>query len=57
MLRQYLPRSADLGKFSQAALVRKAGVMGIVICGGVVRPGDRIAVVLPVGPHRELERV
>lgn len=34
--------------------VFKAGVMAIVLQGGAVRPGDRIAVTLPDGPHRPL---
>ena len=38
-------------------LVRKAGVMGIVLKGGVIRPEDGIAVLLPPEPHRPLEPV
>lgn len=38
-------------------LVRKAGVMGIVDAGGVVRPGDEVRIVLPPTPHRPLDRV
>lgn len=38
-------------------LVRKAGVMGIVLASGEVRPGDPIRVVLPPEPHRTLETV
>lgn len=41
----------------QGNLIRKAGVMGIVLAGGAVRPGDRIRVELPALPHRPLERV
>ncbi|GGN28371.1 MOSC domain-containing protein [Actinoplanes campanulatus] len=37
--------------------VRKAGVMGVVLRGGVIRPGDPVAVELPPGPHGPLERV
>lgn len=37
-----------------AGLVRKAGVMGIVIEGGVVQPGDGIGILLPAGGHRPL---
>ncbi len=37
--------------------LRKAGVMSIVVAGGVVRPGDAISAILPRGPHRPLERV
>ena len=35
-------------------LVRKAGVMSIVLTGGEVRPGDAIEVELPAHPHRPL---
>ncbi|NOU64804.1 MOSC domain-containing protein [Paenibacillus sp. LMG 31461] len=38
-------------------LIRKAGVMGIVLSGGEVRVGDEIRVILPVEPYRPLERV
>lgn len=38
-------------------LVRKAGVMGVVVAGGTVQPGDPVTVKLPVEPHRALERV
>lgn len=38
-------------------LIRKAGVMGIVLTGGEVRPGDPIVVELPPEPHRPLDRV
>jgi len=38
-------------------MVRLAGIMGVVIAGGIVRPGDAIAISLPPGPHRKLERV
>jgi len=48
---------AVLGRDADGRLVRKAGVMGIVIAGGEVFPGDRIALRLPAQPHRPLERV
>jgi MOSC domain-containing protein YiiM len=38
-------------------LVRKAGVMGIVLAGGEVRAGDAISVALPDGPHEALKPV
>jgi len=38
-------------------LIRKAGVMGVVDAGGVVRPGDEVRIVLPPKPHRPLDRV
>lgn len=48
---------ATLDRDAQRNLVRKAGIMGIVVAGGLVRPGDSIAVTLPEGPHRPLEKV
>jgi MOSC domain-containing protein YiiM len=48
---------AVLGRDPDGNLVRKAGVMGIVITGGDVRPGDPIKVELPPPPHRSLDRV
>jgi MOSC domain-containing protein YiiM len=38
-------------------LVRKSGVMGIVLKGGEVKPGDTIKVGLPPEPHRPLQCV
>ncbi|WFR96256.1 MOSC domain-containing protein [Rhizobium tumorigenes] len=38
-------------------IVRKAGVMTIVLAGGSVQPGDQIEAHLPPLPHRPLERV
>ena len=38
-------------------LVRRAGVMAIVLASGRVRTGDSIDVVLPAGPHVALDRV
>jgi MOSC domain-containing protein YiiM len=48
---------ATLDRDADGNLVRKAGIMGIVLAGGVVRPGDEIAVTLPEGPHRPLQKV
>lgn len=48
---------AVLGRDAQGNLVRKAGIMGIVLAGGEARPGDPISVTLPALPHRALERV
>ncbi|HEY7802296.1 MAG TPA: MOSC domain-containing protein, partial [Dehalococcoidia bacterium] len=39
------------------SIVRKAGVMGIVLEGGVVRPGDAIRVETPAGVAGALEPV
>jgi MOSC domain-containing protein YiiM len=49
--------AAVLGRDADGRLIRKAGVMAIVLKGGVVRPGDAIAMTLPAQPHRALERV
>lgn len=38
-------------------LIRKAGIMGVVLMGGTVNPGDPIRVELPPPPHIPLERV
>lgn len=46
-----------LDKDDEGNLVRKAGVMGIVLSGGRVRPEDKISVTLPPEPHRPLEYV
>lgn len=35
-------------------LIRKAGVMGIVLAGGEIRPSDEIRVKLPVSPYQPL---
>ena len=49
--------AALLGRDSAGQLVRKAGVMGIVVEGGEVRPGSPIDVLLPTVPHRALAPV
>jgi MOSC domain-containing protein YiiM len=41
----------------EGELVRRAGVMAIVVRGGEVRPGDEIGVELPSEPRRALEPV
>lgn len=46
--------AATLGRDEQGRLVRKAGVMGVVVAGGEVRPGDPVHVDLPPEPHRPL---
>lgn len=50
-------KNAVLDHDEQGELVRKAGVMSIVITGGEVRPGDAIEVELPKGPHKRLKPV
>ncbi len=51
LLRVVLHRAAD------GTLLRKAGIMGVVVEGGRVTPGDPVVVELPEGPHRRLDRV
>ncbi|SEE63226.1 MOSC domain-containing protein [Jiangella alba] len=51
LLRQVVGRDAD------GEIVRRAGIMAIVLVGGEVRPGDPIAVEPPDGPHRPLAPV
>lgn len=46
-----------LGRNEDGELMRKAGIMSVVVRGGQVRPGDRIDVRLPAHPHDALERV
>jgi MOSC domain-containing protein YiiM len=43
-----------LGRDADGALIRKTGVMAIVIAGGDVKVGDMIAVELPAGEQRPL---
>jgi len=45
---------AVLDRDAEGNLIRKAGVMAIVLAGGVVRPGDTITVELPASPHQPL---
>jgi MOSC domain-containing protein YiiM len=49
--------AATLGRDARGGLVRKAGVMAIVLAGGEVYPGDAITLDLPATPHRALEVV
>ncbi|HEX5368326.1 MAG TPA: MOSC domain-containing protein [Dehalococcoidia bacterium] len=49
--------AATLDRDASGNLVRKAGIMGMVITGGEVRPGDAIRVELPSTPHRALKPV
>lgn len=51
LLKRVLQRAPD------GDVVRLAGIMSVVRSGGDVRPGDRIRVELPVGPHEALQPV
>jgi MOSC domain-containing protein YiiM len=46
--------AAVLGRDGEGGLVRKSGVMAIVVRGGDIRAGDEIAVELPAGERRPL---
>ena len=48
---------AVLDRDADGELVRKSGVMGVVVTGGEVRRGDPIAVELPAEPHLALQPV
>ncbi len=49
--------SAVLEHAADGSLIRKAGIMGVVLASGPVRPGDTVSVHLPALPHQRLERV
>jgi len=49
--------AATLDKDVNGNLVRKAGIMSIVISEGDVRPGDAIDVEMPAEPYRPLQPV
>jgi len=49
--------AATLDRDADGNLIRKAGIMGVVLAGGEIKPGDKIEVELPPEPYRELEPV
>ena len=49
--------AAVLDRDEFGCLVRKAGIMAVVVVGGHVRSGDSVRVQLPSGEHRPLEPV
>jgi MOSC domain-containing protein YiiM len=49
--------AATLARDAQGTLIRKAGVMAVVIAGGDVRVGDLITIELPAPSHRPLKPV
>ena len=44
-------------KDDEGNTVRKTGVMGIVVAGGIIYPGDSIDVKFPSEPYNQLEYV
>ena len=49
--------AATLDKDADGKLIRKAGIMSIVIADGTVHPGDAIKIELPRAPYRPLQPV
>lgn len=49
--------AATLDRDAAGRLIRKAGLMAVVVHGGPVRAGDRIVVQLPPEPHVALQPV
>ena len=49
--------AAMLDKTADGQLIRKTGVMAVVLHGGRVQAGDSVTVQLPPVPHRPMERV
>ena len=49
---------AVLDKDEEGNLIRKAGIMGVVISSGIIKVGDKIEIKLPKEkPYKKLERV
>lgn len=49
--------AATLDRDAAGNLIRKAGIMSIVLADGDLRPGDAIRIELPAGAHRPLRPV
>jgi MOSC domain-containing protein YiiM len=49
--------AAVLDREADGSLIRKAGIMAIVVEGGAISTGDRVHVTLPPQPYARLERV
>lgn len=49
--------AAVLDRGPDGEVIRKAGIMAVVLDGGVVRAGDAITVELPSPPYQRLEKV
>lgn len=49
--------AAVLDRDDEGNLIRKAGIMGIVLADGSIHPGDPIVVELPPAPHHPLRPV
>jgi MOSC domain-containing protein YiiM len=49
--------AAVLGRDENGRLVRKAGIMAVVLAGGEIAAGNPVGLELPAGKHRPLEPV
>lgn len=49
--------AAVLDQDEHGHVIRKTGVMSVVLRSGTVRPGDQIGITMPDPPHQPLERV
>jgi len=49
--------AATLDRDADGNLIRKAGIMSIVLLEGDVRPGDTVRAEMPATPHRPLQSV
>lgn len=58
-IENFMPKllAAVLNQDDQGNIVRKAGIMGIVLVSGEIKPHDAIRLELPALPHLPLERV
>lgn len=48
---------ATLSKDETGAPFPKSGVMGIILAGGTIKPGDEIHIIVPKEPHERLKPV
>lgn len=46
-----------VGHDAAGNIIRRAGIMGIVLQGGMIQPGDNIKIIYPAGEFQALERV
>ncbi|GAA1756868.1 hypothetical protein [Luedemannella helvata] len=51
------PLCPVLDRAADGTVIRKGGIMGIVVTDGEVQPGDPIEVTLPAPPHTPLAPV
>lgn len=49
--------AATLDRDDNGGLIRKAGVMAVVLTGGLVTPGDSVTAIRPAPPHQPLKPV